>query len=343
MKHSLYLILFLLSQIWCIACANTKESEEGITSLDWSDSTLWFEGGQRLQSVDLKKADVFYLLPTCVFAWEDASGEKHYNADPYNDKHRKSWSLSAQLADSIFASDANLFIPYYRQATFEGLLGDEAKVAEHIAVSDAIDAFDYYLAHINHNRPFILAGYSQGGKMVIEILKHINDETYNNLIAAYVIGNGVTEQDTTRQAGHSTSHIKLAKDAKSRGVTVNFNSVTSADAICPLLCTGNIGCINPVSWTTSATPATLLEKDAPAEADDSRFPYGTAVVAKDKSRAVTVSIDPNHHVLIVDNVDPSRYYLPSLSDFFLLGNLHLQELTFYGKYLKENVLLRSKN
>lgn len=342
MKHSLFLILLLLFvQSTCIAgndCIN-----EDATFLDWSDCTLWYEGDQRLQSIDSTKADVFYLLPTCVFAWNDEKGNVHYNANPFNATQRKSWSLSAQLADTIFASDANLFIPYYRQATFEGLIGTEAKTAETIAAKDAIDAFDYYLQHFNNNRPFILAGYSQGGKMVTEILKHIDDSTYNNLIAAYVIGNGITAQDTITQAGHRTSHIKLAKDATTRGVTVNFNSVTTPDAICPLLCTDNIGCINPVSWTTSAQPAILLDNGAPEKADDSRFPYGTAIVALDKSKEATVKVDQTNHVLIVDNVDPNRYFLPSLQNFFSLGNLHLQELFFYSDYLRDNVKLRSKN
>lgn len=342
MKHSLFLILLLLfGQYTCIACNNNKY--EDADSLDWSNCELWYEGGQQQQSINATKIDVFYLLPTCVFAWNDEKGDIHYNADPFNAAHREAWSLSAQLADTIFASDANLFIPYYRQATFEGLIGTEAKTAETIAVKDAIDAFDYYLLHFNNNRPFILAGYSQGGKMVTEILKHINDNTYSNLVAAYVVGNGITAQDTITQVGHRTSHIKLAKDATSRGVTVNFNSVTTPDAMCPLLCADNIGCINPVSWTTSAQPATLLDKDTPEKADDSRFPYGTAVVALDKSKNVTVCVDQTNHVLIVDNIDPNRYFLPSLQNFFTFGNLHLQELFFYSDYLRDNVKLRSKN
>ncbi len=342
MKHPLFLILlFLFGQYACIACNDNKY--EDADSLDWSNSELWYEGDQRLQAIDETKADVFYLLPTCVFAWNDEKGNIHYNADPFNAAHREAWSLSAQLADTIFAADANLFIPYYRQATFDGLTGNEAKTAETVAVKDAIDAFDYYLSHFNKNRPFILAGYSQGGKMVTEILKHIDDNTYNNLIAAYVVGNGITAQDTITQTGHHTSHIKLAKDASSRGVTINFNSVTTPDAICTLLCNDNIGCINPVSWTTQAQPATLLDINAIEKADDSRFPYGTAVVALDKSKAVTVSVDQRYHVLIVDNIDPSRYFLPSLQNFFSLGNLHLQELFFYGDYLRDNVRLRSKH
>lgn len=342
MRHSLSLILLLLfSQYVCIACNNGKDEDAAL--LDWSDYSLWYEGDQRLQSIDKTKVDVFYLLPTCVFAWNDEKGNTHYNADPYNDTHRDAWSLSAQLADTIFASDANLFIPYYRQATFEGLTGAVAKTAEAVAVNDAIDAFDYYLSHFNNNRPFILAGYSQGGKMVTEILKHIDDNTYENLIAAYVVGNGITAQDTVTQANHRTSHIKLAKDASSRGVTINFNSVTTTDAICPLLCTDNIGCINPVSWTTSAQPATLLDANDPEKTDDPRFPYGTAVVALDKSKAVMVSVDQRSHVLVVDNIDPNRYFLPSFQNFFPLGNLHLQELFFYGNCLRENVKLRSKH
>lgn len=312
-------------------------------SLNWADSTLWYEGQTRLNTVDTSLPDVFYLLPTCVTAWNDENGHTHYNANPKRAGHRQAWALSAELADTIFATRANLFLPYYRQATFEGLTGERAETAYRTAIKDALDAFDYYLRHFNGNRPFILAGYSQGGQMVKEILKQMDDNTYKRLIAAYVVGYGITAKDTVTQPGHCTSHIKLAKDSISGGVTVNFNSVTTTDAICTLLCYNNIGCINPVSWEPSPAPAVLLAAGKEAKANDPRFPYGTAAVASDPDTPVTVSVDTVNHVLLVSGVDPQQYFLPALQNFFPVGNLHLQELFFYADHLRDNVLLRSKH
>ncbi len=314
---------------------------EARAALDWADSTLWFEGNSRLKNVDANLPDVFYLLPTCVAAWNDDAGTTHYNADPKNPEHRKAWQLSAELADTIFATRANLFLPYYRQATFGGLPGEGSEKYGNIALHDVCDAFDYYLDNYNHGRRFILAGYSQGGLLVKELLKHIDDDTYNRMIAAYVVGYGVTAQDTAKQKGHRFSHVRLAQDSSACGVTINFNSVTTASAISSLLCDKNIGCINPVSWTTTSAPAILLGAGKKAGADDTRFPYATAVLAKETNTSVTVSVDTLNHVLMVGGISPQRYFLPALQDYFPEGNLHLQELFFYGDCLRRNVLLRS--
>ena len=343
MRRRFTFILALLALVLLSSQSCADNVSGGSDSLSWGDTSLWFEGDTRLNAVDNSLPDVFYLLPTCVSAWTDADGVTHYNADPTNADHRQTWQLSAELADTIFASQANLFMPYYRQATFGGLEGENSVGAYRTAIADVVDAFNYYLKHFNNGRRFILAGYSQGGMMVKELLKRMDDKTYSRLIAAYVVGFGVTAADTVRQSGHRLSHIRLAADSTSLGVTVNFNSVTSASAICPLLCQDNIGCINPVSWTTSSEPATLLAAGAAPKADDARFPYGTAVVARDAQTAVTVCVDSASHVLMVDGVDAQRYFLPALQDLFQVGNLHLQELFFYGDCLRRNVLLRSRN
>ncbi len=345
MKHSLFIQLFilLLAQQVCVACSNSDGDTTQPTSLDWADKSLWYDGTNRLSNIDATRPDVIYFLPTCLTAWTDNSGATQYNADPTRADHLEAWRLSAELADTIFSTRANLFLPYYRQAVFDALEGEHSEAAWSVAKSDATAAFDYYLKHYNNGRPFILAGYSQGGQMVKEVLKHISDEAYSRLIAAYVVGYGITASDTVTQPGHKLSHIKLAEDSVSCGVTVNFNSVTTTDAISSLLCNGNIGCINPVSWTTSSTAATLLNAGEKAKADDARFPYGTAVVARDSQTPVTVSVDQQRHVLIVNGIDAERYYLPALQSFFSVGNLHLQELFFYGDFLRRNVILRSGN
>lgn len=347
-KNILPALLLLIMQQVCQACSDnaTNDSNNGTTdevsAYDWADKSMWFEGDKRLDNADASQPDVFYVLPTCVKAWTDSTGTIHYNADPTLAKHRKAWQLSAELADTIFATHANLYLPYYRQVVFEGLEGEPAEKAYATATRDVLDAFDYYLKHYNHGRRFILAGYSQGGMMVKEILKHIDDDTYSRLIAAYVVGFGVTAADTVTQAGHRQSHIRLATDSTATGVTINFNSVTTTDAICPLLCRNNIGCINPVSWSTDNRTATLLAVGEQAKADDTRFPYATAAAPSQPGTPVTVTADQNSHVLIVNGIDAQRYFYAGLQQFFPVGNLHLQELYFYGDLLRHNVLLRSR-
>lgn len=331
-------LLLGLAMIFCCnnICAQQKNDEY------WSDTSLWYQGDTRLSiaHIDTAQPDVFYLLPTCVFAWTDSTGTARYNADPRREDHREAWRLSAELADTIFATKANLFLPYYRQGTFGTPDAKTYNAAADMARTDALAAFDYYLKHINQGRPFILAGFSQGAKMVVQALKHMDDEAYQRLIAAYVIGYGITADDTIRGKNH-LQHILLAQDSTARGVTVCFNSVTTPAAIAKGLCDGNIACINPVSWTTTSAPATLLKAGAVPAKDDARFPYGTAAAPATEGGEVTVSIDQQHKVLIVKGLDTKRYFLPALSTMFPEGNLHLQELFFYGDILRRNVLLRS--
>ncbi len=319
---------------------------------DYSQPQYWFEGTQRLQSsaINQHTVDVFYVLPTCVFAWEDDKGVRQYNADPLREDHRMAWQLSAELADSIFCSDANLFLPYYRQSTFGVPDAATSRRAGDMAKKDVLNAFKYYMKRLNNGRPFILAGFSQGARMVIELLRAMDDATYRQLVAAYVVGYGISASDTLltdvpqRMKGrHKVQHIRLAQGADDTGVTICYNSVASPSAINEGLCGNTIACINPVSWTTSAAPATLLPAGGVPNADDGRFPYGTAVVAKDQQTSVTVSVDTVRHVLMVNGLDVPRYHLPALGDMFPLGNLHLQELFFYAPYLKENVNTRCRN
>lgn len=337
----LYILSALIALVACSCCAKVQSSDTVEEPADWGDPALWYQGAERMARVDPSQPDVFYFLPTCVTDWTDSLGTVHHNANPRDPQHVAAWDLSAQLADTIFATHANLFLPYYRQATFGGLQGSAAALAGRVAVNDAVQAFDYYLKHYNGGRPFILAGYSQGGLMVKEVLKHIPDSVYGRLVAAYVVGYGITAADTVTQPGNAMSHIRLATDSVSRGVTICFNSVTSASAISPLLCEGNVACINPVSWTVGSAPATLLSVGSTPAADDSRFPYATAVTPRSDSTPVTVSVDTVLHVLMVSGIDARHYMFDGLKNFFPEGNLHLQELFFYGPSLRHNVLLRS--
>ena len=74
-------------------------------------------------------------------------------------------------------------------------------------------------------------------------------------------------------------------------------------------------CINPVNWRTDSVRAQLND-------------------------SVTVRVDAAHHVLLVEGLDPERYYLPSLGALFRVGNYHLQELEFYREFLTRNVKQR---
>ena len=75
------------------------------------------------------------------------------------------FSLLSQA--SVFADSANIFAPLYRQANISVLSMEAAAQKRYLGVglSDVKAAFAYYLQHLNHGRPFILAGHSQGANL----------------------------------------------------------------------------------------------------------------------------------------------------------------------------------
>lgn len=303
-------------------------------ALDYSDSDLWWASGNGNDS----EIDVFYVLPTCVGAWSDDSGAMHFNADARSAKHRKAWSLSCDLAKEIFGNGTNLYLPYYRQTTFGSPATPAAADSiRAIARGDVLAAFDYYMKHHNGGRRFILAGFSQGACLLVDIVKSLDKETLHRMVAAYAVGGNVTKADLKHP------NVKAARGATDTGVIVCFNSWTKMNGEKPhnVLFPDNVLCINPISWSNSTRPAVLLPADAQPKSHDPHFPYGTAVVPATDHGAVTVAVDKGNHMLMVDGIDPAVYALPSMSNYFPLGSLHLQELFFYADALKTNVAVRS--
>ena len=150
-------------------------------ALDYGDADLWWASDSTAQH----DIDVFYVLPTCVGAWTDAAGTAHYNADAYSAKHRKAWLLSCRLAKDIFGNGTNLFLPYFRQATFGSpSTPAQADSIRSIARDDVLAAFEHYMKHYNRGRRFILAGFSQGACLLVDIVKSLDSQALSRMVAA---------------------------------------------------------------------------------------------------------------------------------------------------------------
>ncbi|MFI3331744.1 MAG: DUF3089 domain-containing protein [Rikenellaceae bacterium] len=298
--------LYLLA-LFAVACAKLSDSssETMPQAPDYTSSECWYT------NVSGEALDVFYILPTCVFDWTDTSGVTYHFADVYNDEQRALQLYSYKLAEEIFGSEANFYAPYYRQITLNVWMSGEQAVERLFpaAMKDVESAFDNFIETKNSDRPFIIAGFSQGGKAVVELVKSLTTEQRARLVAAYVIGYKVTENDLL------SGNITPAKSVDDTGVTICYNSVATVDAINPMISAGEL-CINPVNWVADNTVAQLND-------------------------SVTVAVDAIHNVLIVGGLDSDALYVPELSDLFPLGNYHLQELELYKDCLRENVAARA--
>ena len=306
MKHFLYILLALAA----VSCQDSKTGPYMAAAPDYSDAQMWYISEAEAEAE--AEADVFYILPTCVWDWTDSEGRTCHYADVYNPEHIAALLPSNQLADEIFGEYANFYSPYYRQITLDSWT-DEETVNERFphAMDDVFRAFEHYMENMNEGKPFVIAGFSQGAKCVVELVKSLDEKEMRRLVAAYVIGYKVTGEDL--QSGK----IKPAQSCSDTGVTICYNSVESPECANPGLSPSEI-CINPVNWKCDSEPATVQD-------------------------TVSVSVDTAHKLLIVKGLDSDKYYHPSLGNLFVKGNYHLLELELYKDSLKENVRQRIEN
>lgn len=138
---------------------------------------------------NMQGVDVFYVHPT-TYRTPD-----RWNADPA-DTVVNAWTDASVIARqaAVFNACCNVFAPRYRQASFLAtrdrfMEGDGGK-AYALAYSDVLAAFDQWQASRNQGRPFILAGHSQGGEMLMRLLADRIDGTplQKRMVAAYAIG-----------------------------------------------------------------------------------------------------------------------------------------------------------
>lgn len=305
------LILLFCVCSFCAGCSDHAVHYRLPAEPDYTQATAWYK---ELRATGEQAVDVFYIAPTCVWDWRDAQGRVMHFEDIYNADQREALRPSLELAADIFSDSYNFYAPYYRQITLESWMEGDDVVEERFpyAMADVKRAFDHYMARENGGRPFVLAGFSQGAKAVVELLKDMPVSVYRRMVAAYVVGYPVTLQEVG-----TFKTIEPARDSLDTGVTVCYNSVARTDAVCPVLSPGDL-CINPVNWRTDGSPAYLND-------------------------SVTVRVEPKHHVLLVEGFRTEDFYVPRLGTLFVEGNYHLQELNFYADCLHRNVKQRVKS
>lgn len=309
MKHSTLIILsFLL--LLSFYPNNDRQTKE----IDYNDPMTWFTDS--LSTHTEREIDVFYIAPTSVWDRKDSLGNIFHNMDIYNDKQRNQLNRSIVLGRTVFGDSCNFFSPYYRQVSMNSWLTLDSVLIEDrykLALQDITQAFDHYMKHFNHGRPFILAGHSQGAKGVIDLLKNrIDSNNKNKLVAAYAIGFSVSRNELKQYA-----QLKPAQDSIDIGVLIGFNSVSHPEANIPMFRYNEV-CINPLNWKTDSTIAWSNE-------------------------GFSAYVDQRSHLLIVKGLDETKYFTPSVATLLPLGNFHIYEYNLYMDQLKNNVLQRMRS
>ena len=309
------LLAVFITVISCMTACQTRQSQNEPVPAepDYQDSTQWYVSYRQAE------ADIFYIISTETGDYTLPNGETCHYADTYADSLRAPLHGEMLGVDTLVSGSLNYFSPYYRQCSLQSFENDSLKVARMpIAMDDVRRAFAHYLKNMNDGRPFILAGFSQGAHIMIQLLKEMDEETFSRMIAAYAIGIAITDSD---------QHIGAAKGADDTGVTICYNSVR--DPSCAMRgWTNSRLAINPVNWHTDDTPATLVTEPSPL-----------LPVVEQKKDTMNVHLDVKSGLLIVEGFTAQDYMLPLLG---VEGNYHTREIWLYRDQLRENMALRAE-
>jgi hypothetical protein len=296
------LALFSATQwVWCSETVPPPPAYDG--------PGMWFALDA---DADGTGADVFYVVSTWEEDWTSADGSLCHYADVWNPRHRAHMGIEIRKAAAYMAPGNRFYAPYSRHATIDGWITrneDTIFRRTRIPMQDVRAAFESFIRSRDASRPLILAGFSQGGMAVVELLRHMDATTYAQLAAAYVMGYKVTEEDTA-----SCPFIRPATGETDTGVVICYNTVKDEKYINPVVAATCMG-INPVNWRTDDEPATLHD-------------------------SITVRLSPSTHVLVVTGYSGSEY--KPYRGFINVGDIHSCEPWLYSESIRRNMALRAR-
>ena len=280
-------------------------------------------------------ADVFFIHPTTYLAnakWNAAYDEPGRALEGVDNG-----VLGNQA--SVFNGCCRIYAPRYRQATFIAFIKDtpDGEAAIDLAYQDVRRAFDYYIAHENHGRPFIIASHSQGSLHALRLLQErvIGTPLAKQLVAAYVIG-GFTPTDIER-AG-----LPICRAARETGCIIDWNSVTEwgmtarRNSAALMWLNGRyqpsagrtIVCVNPLTWQADGS--------APASANIGALPPARGGASTPVPGVTGASCEQG--LLVIDLAIGQR--LRFADPLALLGIYHDLDYNLYYMNIRQNAVDR---
>jgi len=318
------LIALLCVLTFYSGCRKDDAPESVASATDYSQTAHWLSIPAPIMAVD-----VFYLYPTC---WKKVNTTDPNICNIDNPSMLAGAPPAFERQATAFETFANVYAPFYRQADAGYALGLPEDQRElligGIPTLDATAAFDYYIKHFNQNRPFILAGHSQGSNVLIHLLSAYmkdNPDVYQRMIAAYVIGYPVTSAYLD-----SNPHLKFAEGPDDTGVIISYN--TQSPGVVPPnnpVVSNIVGLvINPITWTRTETLATT------AEGLGSIMPDMTTLKFVPVPQYADARVDINKGVLVCSTADSTALY--QFTAPFGMGVYHSFDYPFYFFNIRAN-------
>jgi Protein of unknown function (DUF3089) len=235
-----------------------------------SDANLVAPGLVDAGLPEKEKVDVFFIHPTTYLSGSAANARFDEPGAPAT---RISHGV-LRFQASVFNACCRIYAPRYRQANISAFQSRNALQSEaqfELAYGDVLRAFDHFLAHENHGRPFIIASHSQGSLHAMRLLQEriAGTPAQRQLIAAYVIGYEVPLDIEARG-------VPICRSATQTGCLIGWNTMKeSADdsrhAQSRLIWLAGryqpMGersrvCVNPLNWTLGGSAAAALNVGA---------------------------------------------------------------------------------
>ena len=309
----------------CLA-ACSKDANEKAT--DYSVKANWC----KIPTIT-KDVDMFYI-PATNYDGEEAGAP---NFAPIDNKEMVAGIADEYMAHaSAYADVANVFVPYYRQASLKyeedcwRRTGDMLTALTGTPYTDISAALDYYFKNYNGGRPFMIGGHSQGSAMTkLCLMKYFKEhpDYYKRMIAAYVIGFAVTKDDL-----QNNPHLKFATGESDTGVIVSWNTEGpgNANAKNMVWMPGAIS-INPLNWKLD---------DTYASADENLGSYILNLETLEREFEYDIDADAQVNVargVVVTNADcPFNPY----TKIFGEASFHNEDYGLFYNNLKANVAKR---
>ncbi len=286
------------------------------------------------------QVDVFFIHPTTFF-----SNSKWNQPLDDADTNERTDKGTIRNQASVFNGCCLIYAPRYRQMTFSGFLkaSPDVNAALDLAYSDVKMAFEYYLAHYNHGRPFIIASHSQGSRHARVLLEQLIDSSNlrDRFVAAYVIGNWIDRDwfshlKTIKPCEHAddvgcvVTWSTLADDADGESQREAFARRSGiGDDAAKKFAQRQFVCINPLSWSADAALA-------PAQMDLGGWVYGRGNAPRPPDPGL-VSARCDDGALYVSRPDDIAYRIALLPG----GNYHNYDYQLAYMNIRENAIARA--
>ena len=174
MKKLIWTMALVCAMVFSLVASTgaLAETDSAGDAPDYSQTSCWYQ----IPEIT-KEVDTFFVYPTEYLASNE--GDPDYatldNAVMLDGVE----NIDHRFLASVYEDSTNVFMPYYRQASFR-VQGDAWRKTGDIrnALKDASPyaditaALDYYFENYNNGRPFILASHSQGSGICSLVLEN---------------------------------------------------------------------------------------------------------------------------------------------------------------------------